>query len=241
VHGWCKLAFECPHSHDLDVILDYEARASLSKKRKRELQAAEQSGSDINMNGDVSPSTDIINDSSFKEKETIATPAVFKLNSSPLSTPSPIVESVTTVSTSQQDLLTINFEKYHSASFDSYMTGYVYARDIVEYTSEQVVEWKNKLYLMGKDVPLSIHKSAFSTVSAGYKEKLKNRGNHATKTDTVKGETVNGESKTSISTSTSTSNPSNASNPTNPSQVVKAVGKVKKHGRHKKKRKNHPF
>ena len=34
-HGWCALGQKCHHSHDVDLILEYERRGHLSKKERR--------------------------------------------------------------------------------------------------------------------------------------------------------------------------------------------------------------
>ncbi|KAG2174926.1 hypothetical protein INT43_005988 [Umbelopsis isabellina] len=55
---------------------------------------------------------------------------------------------------------------YHSAHFDSFMTGYIFAHQLQEFRDYNV--HSNKLYLMGKDIPLPIQKSAFSKLSKGW-------------------------------------------------------------------------
>lgn len=55
---------------------------------------------------------------------------------------------------------------YHSAHFDSFMTGFIFAHQLQEFRDYNV--HSNKLYLMGKDIPLPIQKSAFSKLSKGW-------------------------------------------------------------------------
>lgn len=57
---------------------------------------------------------------------------------------------------------------YHSAHFDSYMTGYVFVHQIQEF--RDYTTHANKLYLIGKDIPLPIQKSAFTSLSKGWQE-----------------------------------------------------------------------
>lgn len=57
---------------------------------------------------------------------------------------------------------------YHSAHFDSYMTGYVFLHQMQDIRDHSV--HANKLYLMGKDIPLPIQKSAFTNLSKGWLE-----------------------------------------------------------------------
>lgn len=72
----------------------------------------------------------------------------------------------------------------HTAGFDAFMTGYIFATAIAEISGAQVKEelkitggqlsvWRNKIYLTGKDVPLSVAKSNFASVSNFHKEKHK--------------------------------------------------------------------
>lgn len=55
---------------------------------------------------------------------------------------------------------------YHSAHFDSYMTGYVFLHQLQDIRDYNV--HANKLYLMAKDIPLPIQKSAFTKLSTGW-------------------------------------------------------------------------
>ncbi|KAI8579356.1 hypothetical protein K450DRAFT_242861 [Umbelopsis ramanniana AG] len=57
---------------------------------------------------------------------------------------------------------------YHSAHFDSYMTGYVFVHQLQEF--RDYTTHANKLYLIGKDIPLPIQKSAFTSLSKGWQE-----------------------------------------------------------------------
>jgi len=60
------------------------------------------------------------------------------------------------------------FEQTHSASFDAYMTGYIYASQA--YFEEDMTQHKNRLYLIGKDRPLLIEKSRFGKMSAQHQQ-----------------------------------------------------------------------
>ncbi|PVU85787.1 hypothetical protein BB560_006901 [Smittium megazygosporum] len=56
-------------------------------------------------------------------------------------------------------------QTYHSGVFDAYMTGYIYAS--ISHTN-QLDSYKNKIYLIGKDIPLIIQKSKFSANSQNF-------------------------------------------------------------------------
>ena len=74
----------------------------------------------------------------------------------------------------------------HRAGFDAFMTGFIFACNILEYgqvkkaTSGSEMSFKdfkmeeygNKLCLTGKDIPLQIIRSSFSKTSKDHKEKL---------------------------------------------------------------------
>ena len=73
----------------------------------------------------------------------------------------------------------------HTAGFDAFMTGYVFATAITQISGAQVNEelkisggqlpiWHNKVYLTGKEVPLAVAKSNFASVSNFHKQKHKN-------------------------------------------------------------------
>ncbi|RKO84773.1 hypothetical protein BDK51DRAFT_32790 [Blyttiomyces helicus] len=63
------------------------------------------------------------------------------------------------------------FEKYHSACFDAYMTGFIFARQMLEHAA-QVPEFKNKIALIGKDHPLLIAASSFAKTSAEHRKRM---------------------------------------------------------------------
>ncbi|ORX50675.1 ribonuclease CAF1 [Piromyces finnis] len=56
-----------------------------------------------------------------------------------------------------------NFETYHSAYFDAFMTGYVFCCQCIE-SEEEILgsEHVNKLYIIGKPMPLLIHSSPYT-------------------------------------------------------------------------------
>lgn len=62
----------------------------------------------------------------------------------------------------------------HRAGYDAFMTGFIYAvfRTECNGLKDKCDEWKNKLYLGGKDYPLSVGKSNFSKHSKQHLEKI---------------------------------------------------------------------
>lgn len=65
----------------------------------------------------------------------------------------------------------VAFEMVHSACFDAFMTGYVFA--YAKAQSSEFEEWKNKIYLIGKGIPLGIVQSLYARPSALVKSKMR--------------------------------------------------------------------
>ena len=61
------------------------------------------------------------------------------------------------------------FETYHSACFDAFMTGFIFAFQLHKH---DLTEEKNKIYLIGKQIPLKIESSRYAKPSAQAKKKL---------------------------------------------------------------------
>src|SRR5205809_4624512 len=115
----------CGNSHDLDFILDEQAKEAEMKRKKRKLNHKKQ------IPKDVYQSTEHVSAS----------------------------EPPTLLPSTKPD----QFDMYHSAHFDAYMTGFIFARQILKYSKTKVMnEYKNKLYLIGKNLPLLVEKSHFS-------------------------------------------------------------------------------
>ncbi|KAI8802631.1 hypothetical protein BJ742DRAFT_743515 [Cladochytrium replicatum] len=64
----------------------------------------------------------------------------------------------------------VDFESYHAATFDAFMTGYIFAHQIN--TVEKWQEHKNRVSLMGKQIPLRIERRAFTKGSADHRKKM---------------------------------------------------------------------
>lgn len=79
--------------------------------------------------------------------------------------PEIITEQILASKFNQKDLVSTSlFQQDHSACYDAFMTGFVFGHQIcVEVDS--LKEAKNKLYLIGKQIPLLVQKSKYSKVS----------------------------------------------------------------------------
>src|SRR3954470_10348334 len=126
---------KCGNSHDLDFILDEQAKEAETRRKKQKLnQNQEQIPKDI-----------------YRSTEHVSAS-----------------EPPTLLPSTKPD----QFDMYHSAHFDAYMTGFIFARQILKYGETKVInEYKNKLYLIGKNLPLLVEKSQFSKTSDGHNKK----------------------------------------------------------------------
>lgn len=126
---------KCGNSHDLDFILDEQAREAETRRKKRKLNQNQE-----RLPKDINQSTEYVSAS----------------------------EPPTLLPSTKPD----QFDMYHSAHFDAYMTGFIFARQMLKYGKTKVNnEYKNKLYLMGKNLPLLVEKSQFSKTSNGHNKK----------------------------------------------------------------------
>lgn len=141
---------KCGKSHDLDLILDAEEAQLNSKKRK----------------GNNSLAVSLVQESST-EAEAIAADAVATSTSD--TTPSTDETVTSTPPATVQPTPTaavVSSEKFHSAYFDAFMTGAVFSYQLNSHSPEKIqAESVNKIYLIGKDIPLKLEKSAFTKYS----------------------------------------------------------------------------
>uniref|UniRef100_A0A8C3TUS4 Target of EGR1 protein 1 n=1 Tax=Catharus ustulatus TaxID=91951 RepID=A0A8C3TUS4_CATUS len=156
-YGWCPKGVKCPHSHNIDLIIDEDDKLwEKRKKRKHKwkhrknmkvLPAATTELAEIAPNGEATPETEAAG-AAGKKKETHGPP-------------------------SQGGT--------HRAGFDAFMTGYIIAyvwmlkqgKTTDAGAGPWLPECHNKLYLSGKSVPLQIVKSLFSKSSKAHSEKIK--------------------------------------------------------------------
>lgn len=188
---------KCGKSHDLDVILDAEEAALEAKKNKRRKTKAttnDQVTSDnTTSQDDVVMSTASQNETSETsvnrpkedtENTTSGAPDVNRdstLENTEASTdtlPTPGTTKAMAQSLADETLKRSSpsrssdgapAENFHSAYFDAFMTGTIFAHQLNEHDAAEVEKSaKNKIYLIGKSFPLKIEKSAFSKFSPGH-------------------------------------------------------------------------
>ena len=164
---------KCGKSHDLDLILDYEAEQEDRRKHHKfdsTLKISIKTKKDGDSSADVSPS------SSSPTLETEHSSLRFSVDNVKISAKA---KTVNDRNHRRENSLSVtprtkeNIETYHAAHFDSYMTGFVFARQLLILSEVEVLnEHKNKLYLMNKDRPLLVQKSEFANTSEGHRMKV---------------------------------------------------------------------
>jgi target of EGR1 protein 1 len=60
------------------------------------------------------------------------------------------------------------FTQTHSAAFDAFMTGFIFAHQLME---EDIEQGRNRVYLIGKQLPLMVEKSRYTRVSKNHEQK----------------------------------------------------------------------
>ncbi|TPX63169.1 hypothetical protein SpCBS45565_g06810 [Spizellomyces sp. 'palustris'] len=174
-HGICNSGRYCTKSHDLDIILDDELGASSdgnSSKRRRKRQKQDDGpgfpeAEDLGRVEDGVDNEAVAKVNRDEEKSSVEAP-VSNPAISTLHTPMP-----TELHPPPPSDGTL-FEKYHSACFDAYMTGFIFAHQLLEHGGGEqgAAELRNKIYLMSKPMPLLIQESKFSKTSEGHRAKM---------------------------------------------------------------------
>lgn len=153
-HGWCSAGKACSKSHDIDVILDSEEKATEKKRQRRTKHNRKRTSAD---DGDTAmdTATNSCDDDSSEETDTMC-----------------------------RDSIKSTCRGSHSAGHDAFMTGFTFAYYISKYTkcrsqSETISfcdidcsDLANRVCLTGKNIPLQIVKSNFAKTSKNHREKL---------------------------------------------------------------------
>ncbi|KAF9314779.1 Target of EGR1, member 1 (Nuclear) [Podila horticola] len=197
-HGVCKKNMMCGRSHDLDVILDAEEAAMEAKKNKRRKTKATNDTTDTSdqVADNTTPQGDVVMSTISKDEasetsahhpkedtENTASGASDVNRDSTSEKPDARTETLFASGTTKVMAQTFAdetlkrscsagngaSENFHSAYFDAFMTGTIFAHQLNEHDATEVESSaKNKVYLIGKSFPLMIEKSAFSKFSPGH-------------------------------------------------------------------------
>ena len=190
-HGWCTKGKYCPKSHDLDLIIDIDefTKDRKSRKRKRRKQNQLSKGVD-NVTGTgayVDADSDAVSDISVNlatdglengmdTEEKIDTNQRLKENGVVNGSKVHVGVTDNTCKNCGKSTNLLSSSGGHRAGYDAFMTGFIYAVYLTQLSGIEregkMAEWKNKLYLCGKDYPLSVSKSNFSKQSKEHLEKI---------------------------------------------------------------------
>ncbi|KAF9572122.1 Target of EGR1, member 1 (Nuclear) [Mortierella alpina] len=175
-HGVCKKNMRCGKSHNLDLILDAEEEQRDSKRRKRQKKSLAAETTVMDENPDAGTTT--ANGGPDQELSADAPPSPLAVASSSTSlatdstlpTSSTLPTTTTTVrNTKAAENVVQPGEKFHSAYYDAFMTGTVFAHQLNQHKPEEIeAQAKNKIYLIGKSFPLMVEKSAFAKFSPSH-------------------------------------------------------------------------
>ncbi|KAI9599326.1 ribonuclease H-like domain-containing protein [Syncephalis fuscata] len=144
-HGYCPLGRQCPNSHSLDTILDAQERKT---KQKRPAIVKMKHQPEQNGNNDIDNDTQSHHESVKRRRRGDS-----NNNNNQCTCYQPTIDTAT---------------NYHAAYFDAYMTGYLHATqrqaqleqqpNLTESQLRQLMG--NRLYLIGKSMPLLVVRSA---------------------------------------------------------------------------------
>lgn len=167
-HGWCSKQSFCPLSHDIDLIIDVDMFLEGRKSRKRKRRKLNKDNKDMNgTSGDYSKEVD---DSNVSVSDDLCEGDDKSADKSDVSE----LSSDEILKRLKEDNYDTHGNGGHRAGYDAFMTGFIYAvyRTTDNMWKDKTDEWKNKLYLGGKDYPLSVSKSSFSKHSKNHLEKI---------------------------------------------------------------------
>ncbi|KAI8081637.1 ribonuclease CAF1 [Halteromyces radiatus] len=147
-HGWCKYGKDCPLSHDLTLILDYDLGIQMDNKNKDndDDSKIDKNGPDL-LGNSLDDNTDV----------------------KPLS-----ATSATTTQTNKdndnQDVMSSSMQEWtprrdHSAHFDAYMTAFIFCHFLSTLPADELPTHINKVNLMRLDIPLRLVQSHYAKPS----------------------------------------------------------------------------
>jgi len=174
-HGWCAADTNCQHSHDVDLILEFERRGHLSKKQRR----AKKKLKNVETVLTVDDSKNKVNGCCDADG------SVTSESSASVASDDAQLTSVVKEESDEQTTVDKN-SLGHRAGIDAFMTGCVFAWSVVTYGQDSSVghearttpacdvtnsEFVNRVYLGGKDFPLHVTQSCFAKPSKSHLEK----------------------------------------------------------------------
>jgi len=180
-HGWCTAGAKCQHSHDVDLILEYERCGHLSKKRRRSKKKLK------NVETMMEVDTVLTVDDGNKTANGCGSGDVSLAADSELVAAADDVQLTCVGKEESNEVTTVDKNSHgHRAGFDAFMTGCLFAWSVVAHGQSSTVdsatrttpacsvtnsEFVNRVYLGGKDFPLHVTHSCFAKLSKSHLEK----------------------------------------------------------------------
>ncbi|KAJ2765627.1 hypothetical protein IWQ56_004024 [Coemansia nantahalensis] len=162
-HGHCRLKDQCPSSHDINYILDCQEREqapAAAAAKAQEVPSNKRKIDAVDGDGNSPPRK------ALKAAGAAVAPAA--PSGGQTETSNELAAAVTTLTVSdsgKQDMC-------HTAAYDAYMTGYIYASLRLVH-GEELANVKNKVYRMGRSSePLLIQASPYAAASITYKQTM---------------------------------------------------------------------
>ncbi len=178
-HGWCPHGASCLQSHDVDKILDSEPPPPSKRRRKRKKEAHGNENSAAK-GATIIETENAASDSSVNANKQEGT-------SDAVNSSLEIVDEFSGTETRKNgSTVAIHASRTegHRAGFDAFMTGFVFAHFIAKHGKVKdlppdihlnhlgMQEFRNKIALTGKDIPLHVAKSNFARMSKEHSEKI---------------------------------------------------------------------
>lgn len=188
-HGWCEKDQFCPKSHNIDLIIDMDVFGETRKSRKRKRRKENREKiTQVNTGDECNTSMDSENTSlnnysiencgnGVENSDEVMDDVIDDKGDNP--------DAALRRKVSAEEIMKkLTEEKskgthgngVHRAGYDAFMTGFIFAiyksRCDGDEGVVQMEGWTNKLYLCGKDFPLTVTKSSFSKNSKQHLEKM---------------------------------------------------------------------
>ncbi|KAJ2616466.1 hypothetical protein H4S08_000774 [Coemansia sp. RSA 1365] len=173
MHGHCRLKTQCPLSHDIEFILDCQEREQEENEVETEAASTKNGNLDTSQrsvhNGTSKRKNgDSIDDADLRPSKMLKALEICE----PESKASNMEVELALARKRQSESDSINQAMYHTAAYDAYMTGYIFASYSVLF-GDKLNEYKNKIYRMGRSSePLLVQASPYSTNSTTYRQTM---------------------------------------------------------------------
>ncbi|KAJ2713055.1 hypothetical protein H4R19_002438 [Coemansia spiralis] len=157
-HGHCRLKDQCPRSHSIDHILDCQ------EKEREQLAAgeAQEAPSNKRKSDEVDGSSNARPTKALKAGRAGTAPEMSVHR--PAEASNELAAAVTTLTVSDSS----GQDMCHTAAYDAYMTGYIFASLRILH-GDELEKHKNKVYRMGRSSePLLIQASQYAATSITY-------------------------------------------------------------------------